>query len=247
MNNENQLHDSHIATELDGTGTRVLREILRTPAFVEIIKVNSDGLDPKNARALVRTALFEDSSLSLGLLAKSPEAINYAVEALYEMILQLEKFPPDLLDQFVSQIIDDLDGAAFSRVSAAATGSLSRILSDNPSAKQKMIDSLVYAVNRVTKNAVEYLGNSEQSKGSLLGGALEKLDVDSLAEVVSLSAGLMNKTLDENPEVFSRIQKKTDTGQVFRLVYRIGYAMVKGMFKQGIASIFSLFRPKKNG
>lgn len=247
MNNENQFHDLHKSAELDGTGTRVLREILRTPAFVEIIKVNSDGLDPKNARALVRTALSEDSSLSLGLLSKSPDAINYIAEALYELIMQLEKFPPDLFDHFISQIIDDLDGEAFSRVSAAATGSLSRILLDNPIAKQKVIDSLVYAVNRVTKNAVEYLNKSEQSKGPGLGSALEKLDVDSLAEVLSLSAGLMNKTLDENPEVFSRIQKKTDTGQVFRLVYRIGYAMVKGMFKQGIASIISLFRPKKNG
>ena len=69
----------------EGAGARVLREVIRTPAFLEIIKTNITGFEPEDARALVRTFLREDANLSLSLIGTSPVVINYIVEAILEM------------------------------------------------------------------------------------------------------------------------------------------------------------------
>lgn len=245
MSSEKRLQEIKGAPVLEGTGTRVLREVLRTPAFVEIIKLNITCFDRQQAKALVRTLLFEDSSLSLGVLSQSPEAVNYMAEVLIEIIAQLEKFPPELLDKFITQIIDDLESDTFERLSGTARSSLSRIFSENPKLRQKAADGLIDAANSVIRNAAELLGKADQIKGQYSPSPEKKLDVSSLAEVVSLSAGLINRTMDDNPEFINEIQKKTDYVQVSRVLIRLGYAITKGMLQGGLEWIASVFRFKR--
>jgi hypothetical protein len=92
-----------------GAGARVLREIIRTPAFLEIIKSNSKGLDPEDARELVRTFVWEDVELSLSLVGNIPEIINYLAAAVLELGTQMNNFPGGLLDQFVMQVGSGID------------------------------------------------------------------------------------------------------------------------------------------
>lgn len=92
-----------------GAGARVLREVIRTPAFLEIIRLNSRDLDPESAREFVRTLLWEDVELSLSIVGSIPEVVNYLAAAVLELGRQMNTFPGGLLDQFVAQSASGID------------------------------------------------------------------------------------------------------------------------------------------
>ncbi len=92
-----------------GVGARVLKEIIRTPAFLEIIKMNARDFDPESAREIVRTLLWQDVELSLSLVGTVPEIVNYLTAAVLELGKQMNKFPGGLLDQYVTAVITDID------------------------------------------------------------------------------------------------------------------------------------------
>jgi hypothetical protein len=92
-----------------GAGTRVMREIIRTPAFLEIIKTNMASIDPDGAKAAVYTMLWEDPELTLSLASTAPEVINCLVEAILELGRQLNQFPAPLLDAFLDQLMGGVD------------------------------------------------------------------------------------------------------------------------------------------
>jgi hypothetical protein len=87
-----------------GAGARVIREVIRTPAFLEIIKTNMAELDPESARYAIRTVLWEDPELTLSLASTAPQVVNYLVEAVLELGRQLNHFPGPLLDAFMDQL-----------------------------------------------------------------------------------------------------------------------------------------------
>jgi hypothetical protein len=95
--------------ETAGAGARVLREVIRTPAFMSIIKMNVASLDPENAAPLVRTMLWEDPELSLSLVALAPDIVNYVVEAVLELGRQLDQFPAPMLDAFLDELGRGID------------------------------------------------------------------------------------------------------------------------------------------
>lgn len=86
-------------------GARVMREIIRTPAFLEIIRTNMVALDPDGAREAVRAILWEDPELTLSLASSLPEVVNYLVEAALELGRQLNGFPDPLLDAFLDRLV----------------------------------------------------------------------------------------------------------------------------------------------
>ena len=96
-----------------GLGARVLREIIRTPAFLQIIKMNARDFDPESAREVVRTFLWEDADLSLSLVGTIPELVNYLAAMVLELGKQMNNFPGGLLDQYVSQIATEIDVELF--------------------------------------------------------------------------------------------------------------------------------------
>lgn len=92
-----------------GAGARVLREIIRTPAFLEIIRMHARDLDPEDARELVRTFLWEDVELSLSTVGSISEVVNYLAAAVLELGRQMNNFPGTLLEQYVSQAVSEID------------------------------------------------------------------------------------------------------------------------------------------
>jgi hypothetical protein len=98
--------DANVPGRGEGAGARarVMREVIRTPAFLEIIQTNMAALDPEGASIAVRTLLWEDPELALSLAGATPEVINYLVEAVLELGRQLNTFPGPLLDAFIDQL-----------------------------------------------------------------------------------------------------------------------------------------------
>ncbi len=82
----------------------MMREVIRTPAFLEIIKSNMSSADPERARLAVRTVLWEDPELTLSLAGVAPEVVNYLIEAVLELGRQLNGFPAPLLSAFLDEL-----------------------------------------------------------------------------------------------------------------------------------------------
>jgi hypothetical protein len=127
-------------------GARVIREIIRTPAFLEIIKTNMTALDPEGARMAVRTVLWEDPELTLSLAGTAPEIINYLVEAVLELGRQLNQFPAPLLDAFLDQLMNGVNVEGMREVPAAYAPLLDKI-----DGKQRARVAMGAAINAVAR------------------------------------------------------------------------------------------------
>jgi hypothetical protein len=76
-----------------------------------------NGVDPDNARELARTIIWEDPEIILSLMGAVPSLANSMIRFLDEIILQVrEKFPPELLHEFLSEIMKEFDGEAIRSV-----------------------------------------------------------------------------------------------------------------------------------
>ncbi len=143
----------------------VLREILRTPAFRELIRIQLDGADGATGRQLVRNLVEEDVQLPLELAACSPGALNATISAALELGRHLSGLPEPLLQAYIEGILAELDADA-ARQLPLAWGPL-------------LVRSLPFATAVLTE-ATERLARS-----------LEELDPARRAELVAeLVAGL---------------------------------------------------------
>ncbi len=91
-------------------GSRVLRELLRTPKFKKTIQILLNELDPENAPLVIKVMATEDPALFLSVLSATPAFINMSTEALCELLIQLSSFPPSLFRSFLSQISEGVNG-----------------------------------------------------------------------------------------------------------------------------------------
>jgi hypothetical protein len=103
------LNIEEVSDEDAGAVTRVVREMLRTPSFKELVKIWISTADREKAKGFVNTVLWEDFEFTLSLMSVFPELINYMVEALLEMSTSLEQLPSELLDTFVISLFGRID------------------------------------------------------------------------------------------------------------------------------------------
>ena len=155
-----------------GVGARILREVIRTPSFLEMIKTNISGLDPEDAHALVRTFLREDVNLSLSLVGTSPVLINYLVEAILELGRQLAGFPPPLLDAFISQMTSEIDSGTLKEVPRVYGPLLEKIL-ESPERQEAFAASL----GRFITSSARFLNRSMSKNPFFLRDVLANVDM----------------------------------------------------------------------
>lgn len=92
------------------TADGILGQLLESPTVKDNIRVLLNNLDPDNSRYLVRTILWKDPEVILGLLGSLSGVTNILIAALHEMSVQIpEKFSPGLLNAFIGSILRDID------------------------------------------------------------------------------------------------------------------------------------------
>ena len=93
----------------EGVSARVLREIVRTPAFNEILKLHLNAPPPHAAADVVHVALAEDANLSLSAVATCPQRINNFVAALLAATKEVERISPEMFAQFTTGLVAEID------------------------------------------------------------------------------------------------------------------------------------------
>jgi hypothetical protein len=215
MRREDRLaHPAAAEPDAVGAPARVLRELMRTPAFRELLKLSLREGPPGSAASLARTLLREDVDLALSVMGSTPLALNRLLEFLLEMAEQLSSFPAPILEDFLRQMAERVDGERASALSAALGEVLDSILWGNPQAVLRLKAALVDVANSgmwAGAEALERLrGPSDGASGPLL--ELPGMDAEAAAELLNSLARLLGQSLSRRPdflrEVFSHIDRE---------------------------------------
>jgi len=98
----------------------ILKQILKTPVYKDIIRLNLNEMNPKTGSSLVKTLVSEDPEVFLSLASAFPVFINTLISASGELAVQLRKmYPPEMLKNYLIALVEDIDRQAMSECSAA--------------------------------------------------------------------------------------------------------------------------------
>ena len=157
-----------------GLKTRVLRELIRTPAFRELVKLNLAESEPERARELVRTILWEDPNLSLSAAAVSPDKINGLIVALHELGMQLSNLTPELVDAFFAELGERFDRESLRQTSQVWAPHILRLMPDFLRAKMNAAQALAHVLDDLPAEQRIALRKSVASgiDGAAIAGAM---------------------------------------------------------------------------
>lgn len=100
---------------IDATN-RIVSVLLRKPAFRNSLRSLLNSIDSENSRDLARTVLWQDPELALSLVGAVPSLANAAIRFLDQVVIEvMEKFPPELIHEFIEALLQDIDRDAAKR------------------------------------------------------------------------------------------------------------------------------------
>lgn len=238
---------NRIETDPVGTGSRVMREIIRTPAFRRILQLHLTGIDPGAARDTVRVLMNEDPDLSLSLLGASPAAIQYLIEALLETARQVRRFPPQMLDAYLDQVTQQIDADRLREIPETLGPLLERMLLENPERRRKMMAGFTHSLNAFLRGAASMMERMEQADADDPVDAAANLDVKALGQIVTLGARRINRSLDRDPALLRDMAAGVDAREVVRAAVRIGWTLVAAVIACPFRALAAWWRKKKTG
>lgn len=133
------------ATEKHGVLERLLKELMKSPRFKGDLKLLASAVDPAAAGGLVRTLLWGDMEVFMGAISAAPAAVNYLVQAVREVAVQLNNFPPAILIAFLSQLVEAVDFEAVGEALSELKALLERL--------KPVLDDLAQASSGVRERA----------------------------------------------------------------------------------------------
>ncbi len=90
----------------------IVRELLRTPAFRELVKSNLQAATDEDARQLAHTLIWEDVDVSLGAASRLSLVVNSLIQVLGELNGLLEQASPRVRRAFFARLAEEMDGEA---------------------------------------------------------------------------------------------------------------------------------------
>jgi hypothetical protein len=232
-----------------GMATRVLREILHTPAFKELLKISLSEAVPGKGRELAKTFFWEDVDLSLSLMTSSSRSINFVLEFLDELARQLQSFPPDTLQNFLSQMANSVDKEILRSLSDNGTHLLEELLWKNQANLQHLKESFIEVLNSTIRAVAKTIERLEEETSEAPPGVKKGLDEKAIADLVNASTRWIAKTTTERPDLLRQVASHLDlqalrkaveggfnaildAGLLANFIFWIGGAALSGLMKR---------------
>ena len=100
----------------------ILKQILKTPVYKDILRVNLGEMREDTGRSLIKTLVREDPEVFLSLVSSLPTCINAITGAAGEIAVQLgNMYPPETLKSYLVSLAENIDRENVSECSAAWT------------------------------------------------------------------------------------------------------------------------------
>lgn len=140
----------------------VTRELLRTPAFRELLRINLRGDWEVGAAELAEALLSEDPEVALAAATSLPRAINALARALAQAGRAADRFTPALLRAYAAQLWEELDTEALAEVGQVYLGILRRLLLEDDEARAALLRWAAGRINSLARGAARTLEAAEQ-------------------------------------------------------------------------------------
>ncbi|MBC7228875.1 MAG: hypothetical protein H5T74_00585 [Actinobacteria bacterium] len=129
----------------------LVRELIRTPGFKELLLIHLRDVNPANAAELVRAFLWEDVAFSMSVLGASPSLVNWVVELLLELGKQLNNFTLDILKDFIARLGKDLDTERLKEIPSAYAPLVNQLLLED----REALDALIAGIGAVAERMLQ--------------------------------------------------------------------------------------------
>ena len=140
----------------------VTRELLRTPAFRELIRINLRGDWEAGAAELAEALVNEDPEVALAAVTSLPRAINALARALAQTGRAAQRYTPALLSAYAAQLWEELDTEALAEVGAVYGGIARRLLLEDDEARAALLRWAAGRINSLARTAAQTLEAQEQ-------------------------------------------------------------------------------------
>jgi len=209
---------------------RVVRQVLRTPAFREILHLHLSEVGRGEARAVVRALLREDPEVGLGVASVTPRLIDTVTESLVELGREVANMPPALLDAYVDQVVRDLDAGTLREAIVVWAPILARAL---PGALNAMFDTVA--------GAAAALGSLEPpDREAALRRLLSGADGERMAAAINGLAALGIQVVRDHPTLVAGDEGPDWTALVQGIDHgklREALAALSGLTRRGAESV----------
>lgn len=204
------MDDAVRSASVEGTGAlpRVTRELIRTPLFRELLKLNLQETSPGTAAELARTIIWEDVDITLSLLGSSPQAINFASEFLLELGRQIGNFPGGVLQTFLSQMGEKVDLDSLKALPEAVSPVLDNLVWSDPAVMRGLRGMMASAANASLWGAAGVLDRLGESPPA--SGKGKTLDAEAVAELINAGARSLSRSAVSRPGFLSDVVSHID-------------------------------------
>ncbi|MDP8225003.1 MAG: hypothetical protein P9L99_16710 [Candidatus Lernaella stagnicola] len=163
--------------ETTDLSSRVMRELLRTPAFREIAKLVMRDSDAPANGDLVKTLMWEDPNLSLSAAASAPRAVNHLLASIAELGRQLQQLPPDLTAAFLNNLAAELETARVAEIHEAWAPIVERLLREHPEIRAGMVQAMMSLTGMTAALLIGHWRENglTESEGLAAGEAINRL------------------------------------------------------------------------
>lgn len=177
----------------DTSTSNILKEVLKMPFIKTILKNNLRAIEHKDGQNFIKTLLWQDPEVILGVLGGLPGTINPITGAIAEMLEQVRaKFSPGLLKGFSMSILDEINTAPLGQGLRTIAGLVKDIADESPEIREVVLDkgpiAIANGINVATKKINEIGEDNPDLIGNFISGITSNLDKKDLSGATTLIA-----------------------------------------------------------
>jgi len=196
-------------------GSRVTRELMRSPRFRQTLRILLRELDPENTPLLVRALTQEDPELFLSLLGSLPAMANIGIEGAHELLRQLHEVPHGTFIAFIPELIEGVEAEKLGELSGMLLAlSLSVVMADNDElnrAHRQFKDDFTQGLSSALRKhqvdssqVIDLALDRCSSIAARWGDQAAKKDSPAQKNIQKLARGLLD-VAKENPEFIANV------------------------------------------
>lgn len=195
----------------------ILREIIRTPACRDLLRLYLQDINPEEAKEVVQVLIWEDPELMLSVVAASPQILNWLVEAVAALGEQVDILPNLALKEFAGQLAKDINIDRIKDIPAIYSPLLESLIRQDPETVNRLVTIMGLLMNfmgSISKKVYETadfgklrvaLISHWQSRMEDLQGEVEIENPIALINILGLSNPFINYLLRVLSRAFARI------------------------------------------